>query len=180
MLGATLSQWIINRFQGYIIEEKGRFIPPYLLTAIDSLIPVISGTAGNAGSQSATTMTRALSLGEAKKPGFAIKKEVLVGLTIGGVLSVINIIRLVAFYLVGGQLFSDRYLKYITLIIVSSLTIFLVILLSKFVGAVVPIIAAKLKRDPAVMSSPTLTTITDAFATLIFFSLSLLSFTQII
>lgn len=179
MIGATLSQWIINSFQSYIIEHRGDIIPPYLLTAIDSLIPVISGTAGNAGSQSATTMTRALSLGESKKPSLAIKKEVYVGLTIGGILAVINIIRLVIFYLVGGQLLSDRYSRYIILIFVSSITIFLVILLSKFVGTVVPLLAARLKRDPAVMSSPTLTTITDAFSTLIFFTISLILFTSL-
>lgn len=172
MIGATISQWIINSFQLYIIEHHEGPIPPYMLTAIDSIIPVIAGTAGNAGSQSATTITRALALGESHS-GSMVRKEVKVGLTIGVILAVINIIRLMLYYLISGQLLGEYGHRFILLSITSSLTIFLVIFLSKLVGTTIPLIAIRLGRDPAVMSSPTLATITDALATTIFFSLAI-------
>lgn len=175
MLGATLSQYIINYFQNHINDTHSDSIPPYLLTAIDSLIPVIAGTAGNAGSQSATTITRAIALGEAAKHSKVIKKEFLVGASIGALLCSINLIRLLLYYLITGQLLdSERYSKYLILSITCSFVIFLVVVLSKLVGTIIPLLASRLKRDPAVMSSPTLTIVTDAFATLIFFALSIL------
>ncbi|CBZ40496.1 Magnesium transporter [Mycoplasma suis KI3806] len=55
--------------------------------------------------------------------------------------------------------------------LVSSLSLFFVIILSKLLGVVIPYIAHKFKRDPAALTTPVLTTILDAIGTLIFFSI---------
>ena len=56
--------------------------------------------------------------------------------------------------------------------LVISLTLFIEIIFAKFVGCTLPIFAKKLKFDPAVMSSPFITTIVDALSLLIYFGLS--------
>ena len=55
---------------------------------------------------------------------------------------------------------------------VISLTLFIEIIFAKIVGCTLPIFAKKLKFDPAVMSSPFITTIVDALSLLIYFGLS--------
>lgn len=64
MFGSTLSQFIIQEFTDAITENnaiKSIGLASFITTIV-SMIPVISGSAGNAGSQSATTIVRALSL----------------------------------------------------------------------------------------------------------------------
>lgn len=56
--------------------------------------------------------------------------------------------------------------------LVISLTLFIEIIFAKIVGCTLPIFAKKLKFDPAVMSSPFITTIVDALSLLIYFGLS--------
>ena len=51
-----------------------------------------------------------------------------------------------------------------------SFTLFLTVILAKVVGGVLPMIAKKLKLDPAIMAGPLITTIIDAVALLIYFS----------
>jgi magnesium transporter len=49
---------------------------------------------------------------------------------------------------------------------------FIAILLAKMLGGILPIVAKKLKLDPAVMASPMITTIVDAVALTVYFSLA--------
>ena len=56
--------------------------------------------------------------------------------------------------------------------LVISLTLFIEIIFAKIVGCTLPIFAKKLNFDPAVMSSPFITTIVDALSLLIYFGLS--------
>jgi magnesium transporter len=53
-----------------------------------------------------------------------------------------------------------------------SLTLLISILISKLLGSLLPLLALKLKKDPAVMSSPFLTTIVDFSSLLIYFLLA--------
>ncbi|CCE66753.1 magnesium transporter [Candidatus Mycoplasma haematominutum] len=54
---------------------------------------------------------------------------------------------------------------------ISSLALFLVIMLSKIVGVMIPYLAHRKKKDPASLTTPVLTTLLDAIGTLIFFSI---------
>jgi magnesium transporter len=49
-------------------------------------------------------------------------------------------------------------------------------MIAKIVGGILPMIAIKLKKDPAVMASPFVTTIVDIAALLIYFLLANLFF----
>ena len=61
---------------------------------------------------------------------------------------------------------------YLTEMLAVSLTVVLVVIVAKLVGSVLPIVAKKLGADPAVMASPLVTTILDAFSLLIYFSIA--------
>ncbi|MBS5275524.1 MAG: magnesium transporter, partial [Clostridiales bacterium] len=54
------------------------------------------------------------------------------------------------------------------------LTLVLEIIFAKFIGCTLPILAKKVGFDPAVMSSPFITTIVDAVSLLIYFGMATL------
>jgi magnesium transporter len=182
MIGATLSQVIIDSF--YSITEHflanaaiGTTISAGLMTgAILAIIPVISSSAGNAGSQASSTITRSIALNEFKniKSSKIILKELRVGAILGFILMLANFARLIIYYLITGELLGDDWKFFLLISAASSIALFIVIMLSKISGAVVPMLGVKLKKDPAVMASPVLTTLIDALSTLIFFGVTLL------
>ncbi|TDV23282.1 magnesium transporter [Mycoplasmopsis mustelae] len=176
MISATMSQFIIQEFT----DLSENFINGLGITVstavIVSLIPIISGAAGNAGSQSSTTITRAAALGDfnSKQYKKVIFKEMNVGLIIGSIMFIVNVARLYIYYAI--PYFRREVGNWGTLsfiIIASSLSLWFVVIFAKFLGTTIPLFAIKLKKDPAVMSAPILATLSDAIATLIFFGLNL-------
>ena len=62
----------------------------------------------------------------------------------------------------------------VVMIIVISLALFCSVVIAKFIGCILPMLAQKIGFDPAVMSSPFITTIVDALTLLIYFNLAVL------
>lgn len=177
MIGSTLSQLIIQVFNEKF-EESLKNVAESTGIAISSaliaLIPVTSATSGNAGSQSTSTLTRASALGELKdaKMNKIILKEFSVGAVLGSILSLVNFVRLVIYYLAYEALLIHHYKFILIISLISSISLLISITLSKTFGAAILAITIKTKKDPAVMSAPLITTIIDALSTLIFFLLS--------
>lgn len=177
MIGSTLSQLIIQVFNEKF-EESLKNVAELTGIAISSaliaLIPVTSATSGNAGSQSTSTLTRASALGELKdaKMNKIILKEFSVGAVLGSILSLVNFVRLVIYYLAYEALLIHHYKFILIISLISSISLLISITLSKTFGAAILAITIKTKKDPAVMSAPLITTIIDALSTLIFFLLS--------
>ncbi|WLP85906.1 magnesium transporter [Mycoplasma seminis] len=180
MVSATFSQYIIQQFSA--ISEN--FIKGLGVTVstgiIVGLIPIISGSAGNAGSQSSTTITRASALGEIEHKDIwkVIFKEMTVGAVIGCILFVVNIARLYIYFAIpsfrdngDGTVAGWGAISFI--IIASSVSLFIVVIFAKFLGTLIPLVAIKFKKDPAVMSAPILATLSDALSTLIFFGMNI-------
>ena len=87
-----------------------------------------------------------------------LKKELAVGIIVGGVLAATNMLRL--FYLQKvGFLISSAV----------SISLFLTVLFANLVGGALPLIAKFFRVDPAIMASPLITTIVDAVALGIYF-----------
>ncbi|UUM19705.1 MULTISPECIES: magnesium transporter [unclassified Mycoplasma] len=175
MLSATISQLVIEKFtnisESFLTETLHITIPAAIIVA---LIPVISGSAGNAGSQSSTTITRATALGELefRDAGKAILKEVRVAIIVGVLMFIFNILRLFLYFVI----FRTAGVPWSALAFVilgSSFSLFAVVIIAKMLGTVIPIIAVKFKKDPAVMSAPILATLSDAISTLIFFGINI-------
>ena len=132
-----------------------------------SFIPMLMDTGGNSGGQASVTVIRALSLNEIDMRDIfkVIWKELRVGLLCGTSLAVINFVKV---------LLVDRLMLGMTGVtlkvdLVISLTLIVEVTLAKMIGCSLPIIAKRLKLDPAVMSSPFVTTIVDAISLLIYF-----------
>ena len=149
-----------------------------LIISLSSLIPILNNITSNSGFQSNISITRAITLREINKKDFnkIILKEMLISLIIGLILGIINFARLGIYYSANKQLLGTEMKKYLIIICVSSITILISIILSNFIGIILPIIASKIKKDPSSISISLINTLTDIITTLITLSLMILSF----
>ncbi len=126
-------------------------------------IPLLIDSAGNMGSQSATLMIRAIATGDVELDEWfkVFVKEIIIGLMIGVTMgifaTIIGIFR-------GGYIIG----------VIIGLTMLSIILISNLIGASLPFILSKLNIDPAVASSPLITTIADICGLIIYFNIATL------
>lgn len=158
MVSATFTGSIITSFEDKLAS----------MIILTSFIPMLMDTGGNSGGQASVTVIRALSLNEiGLKDIFKVLwKEIRVGILCGVSLAAINFVKvLLVDKLIMG---IDGITLKVDLVI--SLTLFVEIIFAKMIGCTLPIFAKKLKFDPAVMSSPFITTIIDAVSLLVYFA----------
>ncbi|MBR1531486.1 MAG: magnesium transporter, partial [Eubacterium sp.] len=160
MVSATFTGSIITGFEDKLAT----------LTILTAFIPMLMDTGGNSGGQASVTVIRAMSLGEVGFRDYfrVIWKEIRVGLYCGLTLALVNFAKI---WLVDRVAFHNNE---ITLLIdlAICLTLVVEIVFAKFIGASLPMLAKRIGFDPAVMSSPFITTIVDAVSLLIFFGIS--------
>ncbi|HVR41481.1 MAG TPA: magnesium transporter [Thermoanaerobaculia bacterium] len=122
------------------------------VVALSFFIPLIIGTGGNAGSQTVSTIIRALALGQIKLRDAwrVLLRETSSGLLLGTLLCMFAIVRTLL-WKTGPQL-----------ALVVGLTILAVCAWANIIGSVVPLIAERFKIDPTVVSAPLITTLVDA------------------
>ena len=164
MISATFTGAIISSFEDKLSS----------LIGLIAFIPMLMGTGGNSGSQSSVTVIRALSLGdiEFKDIWRVVWKELRVAVICGVVLGAVNFVKMyLVDYLLLNSFDSGVHLLEMTAV---SLTIVFVVIAAKLVGSTLPIFAKKLGFDPAVMASPLVTTILDAFSLIIYFSIAMM------
>lgn len=153
MISATISGAIITSFDEVISA----------VVILTSFIPMLMDTGGNSGSQSSTLIIRGLATGEIdlKDGPKVLWKEFRVALMVGFSLSFINFLRLVMLERVD-----------FNLAILVSVTLIITVIIAKVLGGILPIVAKKLKLDPALMAGPLITTIADASSLLVYFSIA--------
>ena len=153
MISATFTGAIITKYENAL----GAYV---VLTAY---IPMLMDTGGNAGSQASVSIIRGLSLDEIQFSDiFRIQgKEFLVAILCGLTLGTANFIKLLVF---------DKISVIIAAVV--CLTLLFTIVVAKFVGCSLPILAKRIGFDPAVMASPFITTIVDAISLIIYFQLA--------
>ncbi|MBN2373295.1 magnesium transporter [bacterium] len=129
------------------------------LVALAFFIPVLIDSGGNAGCQSSTLIIRALSVGDLsmKKWFVIVKKEVLVGLSLGVTLGLVLFVW--GFIWKGGYAMGT----------VIGISMICVIMWANLLGGLLPVVLVKLKLDPAVASSPLITTLVDGTGLVIYF-----------
>jgi len=152
MFTSIITGTIIENFQATISS----------LPLLVAFIPLLMGTGGNCGSQSSTLIIRGLATDEISTKDIlkAMWKEFRVGLIVGLVLAAANAIRIIVQY-------SD-----VNIAIVVGSTLICTVIIAKLLGCILPILAKKLKLDPAIMASPLITTIVDTVSVLVFFNIS--------
>ena len=124
-------------------------------------VPILIGTGGNVGSQTVTTIIRAMAVGEAAPRHFAriLGKEVLTAAALGTVMGVLMFARGA---IKDGEQFG----------LTVGLTVGVLIMWAAIVGAMLPLALSKLRVDPAVVSAPFISSFVDATGLVIYFTLA--------
>jgi magnesium transporter len=151
--GELVSGLVIHFFHGRVQD----------FAILASFMPLICAMGGNVGSQSATILIRSVALGKVDMRDIykVIFKEIRVGMIMGLVLGVI-----IAF--IAPIFNSDNQLG-----LVLGVAMFSAITFAAFTGAFVPAMLIKLKLDPAVASSPFISTLNDITGLTIYFTVSI-------
>lgn len=172
----SVSAWTMmrKRVGWLVLLFVASFLSSFVLRSFESLtkqviilaafIPLITGTGGNAGSQTVATIIRALAVGEVRwgDMGRAIRRELLVGLMMGIALGA------------AGLLYATILQAGLEVGLVIAFTLPIVVVWSTLVATIIPMTAERLKVDPTVVSAPMITTIVDATGLLIYFGLATL------
>ena len=150
---------IVNLASGGIIAYHEDLLASSIALAF--FIPLLIATGGNAGAQSATLMVRAMATGDVKPGQYAwvVGRELVMGLVLG--ISLGLLAWLLGFYRGG-----------IEMALVVSLAMAGIVLVTNLLGAGLPFILSSLRMDPAVASSPLVTSIADVVGLAIYFSIA--------
>jgi magnesium transporter len=153
MLSATITGGVISGFEDALA----------ILPALVAFIPMLMDTGGNAGSQSSTLVIRGMALGEIRLGDIlrVLWREVRIASLCGIGLGLVNFARI---YLMNG--------KNAVLALTVTLSLFTTVLMAKSVGCILPMVAKRLKVDPAIMAAPLITTIVDGASLIIYFSIA--------
>lgn len=153
MISATLTQLITNHY------ETAFSAVPLLI----SFMPMIMDTGGNCGAQSSTMVIRGIALDEIHFSDFfrVVFKEFRISIIVCSILAAVNGVRIYIMY-------DQNILLALTI----ALSIIATVIISKLIGAALPMLAKKAHLDPAIMATPLITTIVDCCSLLIYFSIA--------
>ena len=128
------------------------------VTALALFIPLLIGTGGKVGTQASSTCVRAIAIGEVRTTDLlkVTLREVATGVLLGVGLGVLAI--------VAGLIFTG-----LDVAVVVGVSLLLISVLGALVGGTSPIIARRLRIDPALVSAPVVTTVVDVLGLLIYF-----------
>ncbi|WP_026124648.1 magnesium transporter [Nocardiopsis baichengensis] len=151
IVAATLT---VNVMQAYeaTLEE---------VTALALFVPMLTGTGGNVGSQSATAIVRALAVGEVRVRDLprVAWKEARVGLLLGLMLACVALV-------IGSALVGPLVAGVVGLSVIS------ICVWAAAIGSCMPLLARRVGVDPAVVSAPLVATLVDATGLLIYFNIA--------
>ncbi|MCQ9386494.1 magnesium transporter [Brevibacterium moorei] len=131
------------------------------VVALALFVPLLTGTGGNTGNQAATTVTRALAVGEVRSRDLlrVVWREVRVGAILGLVLGCLG-------WLVAGLVYG------FAIGAVIGLTLLGICTMAATVGGLMPLVAKAVGADPAVFSNPFISTFCDATGLLLYFGIA--------
>ena len=167
---------IVAILSGLVILNYESLLDNVFILAV--YMPMIVATGGNTGSQAATMVIRAMSLGEFTPSEFfrVVWKELRIGLALGALLGAL--IAIGSWVLITTFINPDA-LSSITgkhslndLVITVGIALTIQVSASTFIGAALPMMAKSCKLDPAVVASPAITTIVDVLGLLIYFGIA--------
>lgn len=160
-IGWLLLLMISETFTSNIIDQYTALLAK--MTVLTSFIPMLMDTGGNSGSQSSTLIIRGLATGEIQPKDWfkIIWKEIRIAGMVGAALAVIIILKSILIAKKGVQVS-----------VTVGITLFVTVIIAKLTGGLLPLIAKKLKLDPAIMAGPLITTIVDAVSLIVYFSIA--------
>jgi magnesium transporter len=163
--------WLILLFLGEMLTATalGYFEQELQKAVILSMfLPLIISSGGNSGSQAATLIVRALSLGEIslKDWWFVLQRELLSGLLLGCVLGIIGFSRIIIWSMIS-NVYGDNSIQIGLTVGVSLIG---VVMWGTLSGSMLPLLMKRLGFDPATSSAPFVATLVDVTGIIIYFS----------
>jgi magnesium transporter len=130
------------------------------VVALVFFLPLLIDSGGNAGSQSATLMVRALATGDVRSGDWTrmLGRELGVALLLGLSMAV--------------GVSAISYFRAPEVAVVVALTMILIVVWGSMIGMLLPIVLTRLGRDPATASAPLVTSLADISGVLIYFSIA--------
>ena len=166
-IGWLLILMISGVFTSIVIDKSEVVLAA--LPALAIFMPMLNGTAGNAGNQATGLVIRGISLNTITTKDWlrVIWKEIRVAMVLGLVMSL-------ACY---GWMWIEKVTGIINcdntdIFFVASLAMFIAIFIAKSIGSSLPLLAKLCKLDPALMSGPLVTTIVDASTVALYYGLA--------
>ncbi|WP_036527409.1 magnesium transporter [Nocardia sp. CNY236] len=149
LVAASLTVTVTDFFQGTLQQAAHLAL----------FIPLLIGAGGNAGAQAATACVRALAVGEVRASDLfrVIWRECRVGMVLGSLLAGAGLA-------IGAVFVGPR------MAVVVGSTLVLICGWAATIGGTMPLLAKKLRIDPAVVSAPMVTTLVDATGLIIYFT----------
>ncbi|MFI9509796.1 magnesium transporter [Nocardia sp. NPDC052566] len=149
LFAATLTVSVTDFFEGTLQQAAHLAL----------FIPLLIGAGGNAGAQAATACVRALAVGEVRVSDLfkVIWRECRVGLVLGAMLAAAGVVI--------GSFFVETKVA-----VVVGITLVIICGWAATIGGTMPLLAKKLRIDPAVVSAPMVTTLVDATGLVIYFT----------
>ena len=153
MIGATITGGIITKFEDILST----------VVVLTAFIPMLMDTGGNSGNQSSTLIIRGLATGDVELEDIwkVLWKEFRISLLVGITLASVNFAKNMLFDRVG-----------LAVSLTVSITVASTVVIAKMVGGTLPLIAKRLKLDPAIMAGPLITTLVDALALMVYFGIA--------
>ncbi len=151
----------VNLLSAAVIMTYEEYLETFAVLAVFMTLLIASG--GNTGAQSATLMVRAIATGDLELNlwGRALAKELFVGLMLATTTGFLT--YLLGFWRGG-----------VDIGIVVGASMFCIVMVANLFGVILPFTLTRLKMDPAVASSPLITTLMDAIGLLIYFGIAAL------
>ncbi len=152
------------------------------LTTSLSVSSSINDASGNAGSQSSSTLIKAIATKEVDESMFGkiIRKEIYAGMILGITVALTSIVRMWVIWGIMGQFQNINswfeFYWYFIISLIAALSFFVAIIMGNLIGALLPMIAAKSGKDATLFSGPLQTTIVDIITFLVYLSLTTLVF----
>ena len=156
---------VASTFTSLILDMYESKLP----TILYAFVPMLMGTAGNAGGQTSVTIIRAIAVGDVNfKDIFkVILKELSAALILGITIGVICFAKIMLL----DKIYNPEI--QITEAIIISIVCIISLVMAKLVGCILPLVAKKCRLDPAVVASPLMTTIVDALSLIIYCSIAI-------
>jgi magnesium transporter len=161
-LSEMLTATAMGRFQNEIAQA----------VVLSIFVPLVISSGGNSGSQASTLIIRAMALGEVRLRDWwrVMRREILSGFALGGILGIIGVIRISTWAL----LFHSYGPYWPLLALTVGCALVGIVLWGTLVGSMLPFLLRRIGVDPATSSAPFVATLVDVSGLIIYFTVAAL------
>ncbi|HTL67886.1 MAG TPA: magnesium transporter [Lacunisphaera sp.] len=170
------ASWLVVLFLGEMLTATAlKYYEGEMAKAIvlSLFLPLVVSSGGNAGSQAATLVIRALALGEFRLRDWwrIMRREIVAGLSLGAILGAIGFLRITVWSLLSPHTYGEHWVLVATTVSVALVGI---VLWGSLMGSMLPLLIKRAGFDPATSSAPFIATLVDVTGLIIYFSVALM------